>query len=94
MTDTTASGIAVDELPLPPEKPLLIPRLKLNAILGDHVVITFKDNQFRKSHGFKKYITLAPGQEFDSIKLIDVSNNSATLEENGEQKTVTMDPIK
>ncbi len=93
-SDEIASGLSVDELPPPPEKPMLIPRMRLNAILDDRVIMTFPDGKFSRANGFKKFITLAPGQSYDSIKLLDVEANKATFEEFGQVKTVVIDPIR
>jgi hypothetical protein len=87
-------GISLEELPPPPDRPLLSKRLKLNAILGDHVILAFKDRRFQKQNHFKQYITLSQGQEFDTVTLVDIGKDKAVLEEHGRQITMELDPIR
>ncbi len=87
-------GISLEELPPPPDRPLLSKRLKLNAILGDHVILAFKDRRFQKQNHFKPYITLSQGQEFDTVTLVDIGKDKAVLEEHGRQITMELDPIR
>ncbi len=87
-------GIELDELPPPPEKPMLSKNLKLNAILGDHIILAFKDRNYQKKNHFKQYITLAQGQEFDTVTLVDIGKDEATIEEHGRQITMHLDPIR
>lgn len=87
-------GIELDELPPPPEKPMLSKNLKLNAIVGDHIILAFKDRNFQKKNHFKQFITLAQGQEFDSVTLVDIGKDQATIEEHGRQITMQLDPIR
>jgi hypothetical protein len=87
-------GITLDELPPPPEKPMLSKHLKLNAILGDQIILAFKDRHYQKQNHFKQYITLSQGQEFDSVTLVDIGKDQATLEEHGRQITMQLDPIR
>lgn len=88
------SGIEHHEFPSPPPRQFLSEHLKLNAIVGDRVILAFKDKEFRRQNGFKKYITLAEGQDFDTITLVDVEKDKAVLEENGEQRVIQLDPIR
>jgi len=87
-------GISLEELPPPPDRPLLSKRLKLNAIVGDHVILAFKDRRFQKKNRYKQYITLSQGQEFDTVTLIDIGKDRAVLEEHGKQITMELDPIR
>lgn len=87
-------GITSDELPPPPEKPLLMRKLKLNGIVGDHVILAFKDRSYQRRNGYRRYITLAQGQVFDNVRLVDVEQDKAILEEDGEQTTVRLQPIR
>jgi hypothetical protein len=87
-------GITSDELPPPPEKPLLMRKLRLNGIVGDHVILAFNDRSFQRRNGYRRYITLAQGQIFDNVKLVDVDRDKAVLEEDGEQRTVRLEPIR
>jgi hypothetical protein len=88
------SGITFDELPPPPDKPRLATKLALSAVVGDRAILTFKDRRFRQLHGYQKFITLAPGQEFDSVTLVSVDRDRAVLEEEGRRSTVEMAPIR
>jgi hypothetical protein len=87
-------GISSDELPPPPEKPLLMRKLKLNGIVGDRVILAFKDRHYQQAHGYKRFITLAQGQVFDDVKVVDVEQDKAVLEEDGQQTIVRLDPIR
>lgn len=91
---TPPPGISSEELPPPPEKPLLMRKLRLNGIVGDHVILAFKDRNYQRRNGYKRYITLAQGQVFDNVKLVDVDHDKAVLEEDGEQTTVRLEPIR
>ncbi len=88
------TGITFDELPPPPEKPLLMRKLKLNAIVGDRVILTFKDRNYPAKHGMKRFITLTEGQEFDTVTLVSINSDKAVLEEDGKKQIVHLDPIK
>ncbi|MBX9667928.1 MAG: hypothetical protein K2X93_09935 [Candidatus Obscuribacterales bacterium] len=88
------TGITFDELPPPPEKPLLMRKLKLNAIVGDRVILTFKDRSYPAKHGMKRFITLTEGQEFDTVTLVSINRDKAVLEEDGKKQIVHLDPIK
>jgi len=87
-------GISSDELPPPPEKPLLMRMLRLNGIVGDRAILTFKDRRYQRNNGYQKYITLAEGQSFDNMRVVDVETDKAVLEEDGEQTTVHLAPIR
>lgn len=88
------AGISVDELPPPPEKPLLMRKLKLNGIVGDRVILAFKDRNYQEQNGYRRFITLAEGQVFDNVRVVDVTADRAVLEEDGEQTTVRLAPIR
>ncbi len=88
------SGISFDELPPPPEKPLLMRKLKLNAIVGDRVILSFKDRNYAAKHGMRRFITLTAGQEFDSVTLVSINSDKAVLEEDGKRQVVQLDPIR
>lgn len=90
----SANGITFDELPPPPEKPLLMRKLKLNAIVGDRVILTFKDRNYPAKHGMRRFITLTKGQEFDTVTLVSINSDKAVLEEDGKEQIVKLDPIR
>lgn len=90
-------GITTDELwdqMQPPDKPMLSEHLKLNAILGDQVILAFKDRRFQKKNHFQQYITLSQGQVFDTVTLIDIGKDQAVINEHGRQITMQLDPIR
>lgn len=89
-----APGISSEELPPPPDKPLLMRMLRLNGIVGDRAILTFKDRSYQRQNGFKRYITLAEGQRFDNMRLVHIDGESAVLEEDGEETTIQLAPIR
>lgn len=88
------AGITSDELPPPPDKPLLAEKLKLNGIVGNRAILAFRDKSFRRENGWRPYVTLGPGERFDSVKLVAINDESVVLEEEGQQSTLVLPPIR
>lgn len=88
------AGITSDELPPPPDKPLLAQKLRLNGIVGNRAILAFKDRSFSRENGWRPYVTLGPGERFDSVKLVAIDAESVVLEEEGQQKTLQLPPIR
>lgn len=87
-------GITADELPPPPDKPLLAEKLKLNGIVGNRAILAFKDKGYSRENGWRPYVTLGPGQRFDSVKLVAIGDESVVVEEEGQQRTLVLPPIR
>jgi len=88
------SGLNIGELPMPPEKAGLHPRVQLVGILGDRAIFNIKDNLLRRRHHWPKSFTLALGQEFDGMKLSAVKDESVTVEEDGQTIEMPMPVLK
>lgn len=88
------AGITSDELPPPPDKPLLAQKLRLNGIVGNRAILAFKDRSFSRENGWRRYVMLGPGERFDSVKLVAIDDESVVLEEEGQQKTLQLPPIR
>lgn len=76
-------SISTSELPMPPESQELSKKLSLNAVVGDKVILAFNDSSYARTHDFNKFITLGRGDQFESVKLLSISNDKVILEENG-----------
>lgn len=92
--ESLPAGITSDELPPPPDKPLLVQKLKLNGIVGNRAILAFKDKGYSRENGWRPYVTLGPGDRFDSVKLIAINDESVVLEEEGQQQTLVLGPIR
>ncbi len=88
------SGLNIGELPMPPEKAGLHPRLQLVGILGDRAIFNIKDNLLRRKHHWPKTFTLAVGQEFDGMRLSAVKDESVLVEEDGQTIEMPMPVLK
>ncbi len=88
------SGLNIGELPMPPEKAGLHPRLQLVGILGDRAIFNIKDSLLRRRHHWPKTFTLAVGQEFDGMKLSAVKDESVLVEEDGQTIEMPMPVLK
>lgn len=89
-----SSGLPIDELPAPPTRPSIADKMKLVGVIGDRAIFKFSDNKARMDNKWPKTITLAPGQKFESVSLVNVADTSVTLDEDGERSVKSLDPIK
>jgi hypothetical protein len=89
-----SSGLPIDELPAPPTRPSIADKMKLVGVIGDRAIFKFSDNKSRMDNKWPKTITLAPGQKFESVSLVNVADTSVTLDEDGERSVKSLDPIK
>ncbi len=89
-----SEGMSVAELPAPPTKPSLAGKMKLVAIVGDRAILAFSDRAIARDNRWPSTVTLGPGEQFESISMVDVTPDSVTLEEDGERSTKAMDPLR
>lgn len=89
-----SEGMSVAELPAPPTKPSLAGKMKLVAIVGDRAILAFSDRSIVRDNRWPSTVTLGPGEQFESVSMVDVTPDSVTLEEDGERSTKAMDPLR
>lgn len=91
-----ASGLAISDLPYPPEKPSTLRYLKLTGIIGDKAVFHIKDQLTRRANHWPSDLTLATGQSFSGVKLVSVSakDEKVTLEEHGEMSDMYLPGLR
>lgn len=76
-------SLPVDELPAPPERPSIAKYLKVVGVLGDRAFMAVTDANVRRANRLPKVLTVSPGDRVDFVSVIDVSDTSVTLEEDG-----------
>ena len=81
-------ALAQEELPPPPDRPSVLDRFKLSGIVGDRAIL-----RFRREDSKVKYVTLAEGEAFNNVHLIEIKDDSVVLEEDGTRKDVEIPHI-
>ena len=89
-----ASSLNLSDLPLPPTRPSIVPKLKLTGIIDSKAIFSIKDIAARHANKWPKTVKLNVGDQFNAVKLISVSNDSVTLEENGSRTIKELEPIR
>ncbi|HEY9715604.1 MAG TPA: hypothetical protein V6C72_19175 [Chroococcales cyanobacterium] len=89
-----SEALSVDELPDPPAKPALAPKLKLVGLIGERAIFTLDDTELRMANRWPYVISLSPGESFESVKLVAASEDDVTIEESGQQTLVDIPRIK
>lgn len=89
-----SGGIESDDLPPPPEDQSLLRMLSLNAIIGNQAVLSLNDRTYRKTHGLKRFITLGPGETFDSVTLVALDRDQAIIREDGQSLTLVLPSVR
>ncbi|MBI4532915.1 MAG: hypothetical protein HY711_03125 [Candidatus Melainabacteria bacterium] len=87
-------GLSVSELPEAPAKPSISDKLKLVGVVGDKAVLACTDRMWRKENKWPKTIVLGPGEQFESLSLVEVHPDSITIEEDGERLVKRIEPLK
>lgn len=82
------------ELPEAPEKPQIVNKLKLIGIIGDKAMFKFLDPEARRANKWPAVLVLAAGEQFESMHLISIDNDSIVLEEDGERTTKELERIR
>ncbi len=93
-----ADSLPIDNLPLPPDKPLVSPNLKLVAIVGNRAMLSVP-MQMRTQNKWPAIISLAPGERFEdpvkgSFSVVSVEPDNVTIEEESERSVKTLPQIK
>ncbi|MBX9688147.1 MAG: hypothetical protein K2X27_15675, partial [Candidatus Obscuribacterales bacterium] len=93
-----APQLPIDNLPQPPDKPLVTPSLKLVAILGNKAVLSVP-MQLRAKNKWPSVICLSPGERFEdpnngSFSVVSVDQDSVTIEEEQERSVKSLPQIK
>jgi len=88
------TGLSISDMPLPPEKPGVAKLLKLTAVIGDKAIFQAKDLYTRRMQKWPGQITLAPGDNFGTLKLISTKPESALVEEHGETIEMDLPPVR
>ena len=83
----------VERLPDPPTKPTVSDKMQLVGVIGDHVLLSVRQ-QSSKVNKLPSSLTLGKGEKFDSLSVVDVTNDSVTLDEDGQQTVKTIAPIR
>lgn len=90
--------LPIENLPQPPEKPMVSPSLKLTAIIGNKAVleVPFK---LRIANKWPSTISLGPGERFEdpangSFSVVSVDPDSVTIEEESERSVKSLPQIK
>jgi hypothetical protein len=87
-------SLAISELPLPPSRPSLTSKLKLSAVFDNRAIFTIPDLAARRFNKWPKVVRLGLGDNFNSVKLVAVGVDSATLEEDGLRSVKELEPLK
>lgn len=88
------TGLSISDMPLPPEKPGVAKLLKLTAVIGDKAIFQAKDLYTKRMQKWPGQITLAPGDNFGTLKLISTKPESALVEEHGETIEMELPPVR
>jgi len=94
----SAPEIPIDNLPAPPDKPMVTPSLKLTAILGNKAILSVP-MQLRTQNKWPAVICLGAGERFEdptngSFSVVSVDQDSVTIEEEQERSVKSLPQIK
>src|SRR5579875_271384 len=90
----SGADLSVAELPEPPARPSIADKMKLVGIVGDRAILAFSDRELVRENKWPKMVTLGTGEQFESVKVVGVSGDSVTVEEDGERSVKTIPPVK
>jgi hypothetical protein len=91
---SATEDLPVSELPVPPERPSIVNKLKLIGIIGQKAIFTITDLSARRVNKWPRSLMLGTGEHFESVEVVSISADSALLEENGEQTTKRLERIR
>jgi len=78
-------SLPISELPSPPERPSIARYLKVIGILGDRAFMSVTDQTVRRANHLPKVLAVSAGDRVDFLSIIDVTDSTVTVEENGER---------
>ncbi len=90
--------LPIENMPLPPDKPMVTLRLKLTAILGNKALLSVP-LELRLQNNWPAVICLGPGERFEdpangSFSIVSVDRDSVTIEEEQESSVQSLPLIK
>jgi hypothetical protein len=91
---SATEDLPVSELPVPPERPSIVNKLKLIGIIGQKAIFTITDLSARRVNKWPRSLMLGTGEHFESVEVVSIGADSALLEENGEQTTKRLERIR
>ncbi len=91
--ESGADDLGLEDLPPPPDKPHIAEKLKVLAVMDNHAIVSFPVSMSRQNN-WPKFITLTTGQQFDSLKVVQISPDGITVEEDGERSLKPVPAIK
>lgn len=94
VSGSLSDELPVSELPLPPDKPSIVTKLKLTGIIGGKAIFTITDKEAIRQNKWPGYLIMGDGDKFESIEALTVGTDSVVLEENGERSTKTLERIR
>lgn len=91
-----ATGLTIDQLPTPPDRPSTTRYMKLSAIIGNKAIFVIKDLAARKLNHWPEQVTLSPGDDFGSVKLLSIvpEEEKAIVEEHGRQEELVLPSVR
>lgn len=96
-TDPSLAGVGGDlplnQLPEAPDKPSVADKLRLTSVIGNKVILQVPFI-VRQQNKWPATISLAPGEQFESLSVVSVDGDSVTLDEDGERRVLTLATIK
>lgn len=87
------AGLPLNELPVAPDKPTVADKLRLAAVIGNKVILNVP-YAVRAQNKWPATISLAPGEQFESLSVVSVDGDSVTIDEDGERTVKTLASIK
>lgn len=85
--------LPLNQLPEAPDKPTVADKLKLAGVIGNKVILQVPTS-VRQQNKWPATISLAPGEQFESLSVVSVDGDSVTLDEDGERRVLTLAAIK
>lgn len=86
-------GLPIDQLPVPPSRPTISDKLKVLGVLDDKALVAFPRAMAIKNK-WPKTLMLGPGEQFESFKIVSISQDGITIEEDGERILKPITAIK
>jgi hypothetical protein len=87
------SGEKMAEQIEPPSPPLDSDKLHLVAVIEDRALLRVNPKLVSEGN-WPQHLLLGPGDKYDSISVLEISNDSVTLDEDGKKVVKTIAPIR
>lgn len=79
--------------PVPPDKPHVADKVRVRSIMDDRAIVAFPADICPKN-GWPTSMVMAKGDQFDSVKLVQVRDNAVTFEEDGDRSTRRIEAVR